>query len=138
MSPALVLVAALGLGTVTYVPAANVAAAFLKGQPMVEQENYKVHASRRGGAGEVEVHTADTDIIYMQTGTATLVTGGTMVGGRETAAEELRGASIEGGETREVGPGDLIVIPQGTPHWFRVVPGPLTYYVVKVRAVEAK
>jgi hypothetical protein len=48
----------------------------------------------------VEVHTCDTDIIYVLTGTATLVTGGTVVGGGETAPEEIRGTSVDGGETR--------------------------------------
>jgi len=27
----------------------------------------------------------------------------------------------------------VIIVPRGTPHWFREVQGPLTYYVVKVR-----
>jgi mannose-6-phosphate isomerase-like protein (cupin superfamily) len=38
---------------------------------------------------------------------------------------------IQGGETRRVGKGDVVVIPAGTPHWFRDVQGPLTYFVVK-------
>lgn len=118
---------------VTYLPSEKVAAAFAKGMPLLEVENYKVHASRRESAGQVEVHTKDTDIIHVLTGTATLVTGGTMVGGKETAPEEFRGASVEGGETRTISPGDVIVVPNGTPHWFKEVPAPMTYYVVKVR-----
>jgi len=123
---------------ITYMPAADVAAAFAKGRPLVEVENYKVHASRREGAGQVEVHTKDTDIIYVLTGTATFVTGGTMVGGKETAPEEIRGTSVEGGESRTLSPGDVAIVPNGTPHWFKDVPGPMTYYVVKVRAADAR
>ena len=120
--------------TVTYLPADKVAAAFAKGMPLVEVESYKVHASRREASGQAEVHAKDTDIIYVLTGTATFVTGGTVVDGKNIEAEEIRGASIEGGETREIRPGDVIIVPNGTPHWFKEVPAPMTYYVVKVRA----
>ena len=121
---------------VTYIPADRVKAAFAKGKPLLEVENYKVLASRRDGPGRVEVHTKDTDIFHVLTGTATLVTGGRMVGGKATGPEELRGVSVEGGEAHELRPGDVIVVPNGTPHWFKAVPGPMTYYVVKVRAPE--
>ncbi len=123
---------------ITFVPAPDVTAAFAKGRPLVEVENYKVHASRREAPGEAEIHTKDTDIIYVLTGTATFVTGGTIVGARETAAEEIRGASVEGGETRALKAGDFVIVPSGTPHWFKEVPGALTYYVVKVRAEGAR
>ena len=119
---------------VAYIPSEKVAAAFAKGMPLVEQENYKIHASRREAPGQAEVHTKDTDLIYVLTGTATFVTGGTVVGGKSPAPEEVRGTSVEGGETRTIQPGDLIIVPNGTAHWFKEVPGPMTYYVVKVRA----
>ncbi len=119
---------------VTYLPSEKVAAGFAKGMPLVEQENYKVHASRREAPGQVEVHAQDTDIIHVLTGTATFVTGGTMAGGKEIGPEEVRGTAIEGGETRTLKPGDVVIVPNGTPHWFKAVPGPMTYFVVKVRA----
>ena len=49
-----------------------------------------------------EIHTRDTDIIYVLQGSATLVTGGTAVDAKDTGPEELRGTAIEGGETREL------------------------------------
>lgn len=122
---------------VTYLPAEKVTAAFAKGMPLVEVENYKVHASRREEPGQVEVHTQDTDIIHVLTGSATFVTGGTVVGGQETAPEEIRGTSVVGGDTRTLRPGDVVIVPSGTPHWFKEVAGPMTYYVVKVRATGA-
>jgi mannose-6-phosphate isomerase-like protein (cupin superfamily) len=110
----------------------QVNAAFAKGVPLIEQYNYKIHASRRETQGMVEVHTKDTDLIYVLQGSATFITGGTMLDGKETAPNEIRGASIQGGETRELKKGDVIIVPNGTPHWFKQVKGPFLYYTVKV------
>jgi glc operon protein GlcG len=125
-----------GDAAVRYLGHDEVAAAFAKGTPMIEVRDYKIHASRREGPGLVEVHTRDTDIAYVLQGSATLVTGGAAVGLKEIGAEELRGSAIEGGETRQLEPGDVVVIPNGTPHWFKEVKAPFLYYVVKVRQAE--
>lgn len=121
---------------VTHFPAAQVSKAFEKGMPLLEIANYKVHASHRDGPGLVEVHTRDTDIIYMLEGTATLVTGGTVVDGKNIEAEEIRGKDVNGGETRQIAKGDVIIVPNGVPHWFKEVKGPVNYYVVKVRSAD--
>jgi mannose-6-phosphate isomerase-like protein (cupin superfamily) len=122
--------------TVRYLGHDKVAAAFAKGTPMIEVRDYKIYASRREGPGLVEVHTRDTDIAYVLQGSATLVTGGAAVGLKEIGSEELRGSAIQGGETRRLDPGDVVVIPNGTPHWFKEVKAPFLYYVVKVRQAE--
>ena len=80
-----------------------------------------------------EIHTEDADIVYVLDGSATLVTGGTAVNTKETAPGELRGDSIQGGETRQLAKGDVIVIPAGMPHWFKETTVPFLYYVVKAR-----
>jgi glc operon protein GlcG len=121
---------------VTYFPAAQVTKAFEKGMPLLEIANYKIHASHRDGSGLVEVHTRDTDIIYMLEGTATLVTGGSVVDGKNIDPEEIRGKDVKGGETHQITKGDVIIVPNGVPHWFKEVKGPLNYYVVKVRSVN--
>jgi len=121
-------------GKVAYFDGARVREAFAKGAVLFDQgERYMVHASRRDGAGQAEVHAKDADIIYVLDGTATLVTGGTVVEPKTTAPDEVRGRGIEGGETRNLARGDVLIVPAGTPHWFESVPGPFTYYVVKVR-----
>jgi mannose-6-phosphate isomerase-like protein (cupin superfamily) len=121
---------------VTLIDHGRVAAAFARGAPLVETGDYKIHASRREGPGVAEVHTRDTDIAYVLRGSATLVTGGTVVELKSIAPEELRGAAITGGETRQLVPGDVVVIPNGVPHWFQEVDAPFLYYVVKVRQAE--
>ena len=134
-------VAAFGVGLavphasskVSYFPADQVSAAFAKGAVLVNNGSYQVHASRREEPGQVEVHVKDADIIYMLEGTTTFVTGGTMVGGKTTAPDEIRGSTVQGGETRTLTKGDVIIVPKGTPHWFKEVSGPVLYYVVKVQ-----
>jgi quercetin dioxygenase-like cupin family protein len=117
---------------VEHLPAARVSAAFAKGEPLIETSAYKIHASRREQPGLAEVHVADTDIIYVLEGSATVVTGGTMVEGRTIGPNEIRGASIAGGETRRLVKGDVAVVRHGVPHQFQQVDAPFTYYVVKV------
>jgi glc operon protein GlcG len=121
---------------VTYLPAKHVSQAFVKGMPLFRGINYKVDASHRDEPGVVEVHTQDTDIIYILDGSATLVTGGTLVDAETIEPEEIRGRESKGGETRVITKGDVVVIPNGTPHWFKEVKGPIDYYVVKVKSVN--
>jgi glc operon protein GlcG len=121
---------------VTVIAHDRVAAAFARGIPLIETDDYKIHASRREASGAAEIHTRDTDIAYVIQGSATLVTGGAVVDLKPTAPEELRGTSISGGEVRRLVPGDVVVVPNGVPHWFKEVEAPFLYYVVKVRQAE--
>ena len=121
---------------VSFFESSAVRAAFDKGAVLVGDgpgHNYMVHASRREKPGMSEVHALDTDIIYVLDGEADFVTGGRVVGGKEVAANEVRGTRLEGGEARRLRRGDVITVANGTPHWFREVRGPFLYYVVKVR-----
>ncbi len=120
--------------SVSYFEKDKVEAAFAKGAVLFDNsDKYMVHASHRDKAGVVEVHEKDADIIYVLDGSATLVTGGEIVNGKTIAPGEIRGTNVKGGETRTINKGDVIIVPAGTPHWFKEVPGPLNYYVVKAR-----
>jgi glc operon protein GlcG len=122
---------------VLYYSKEQVAASFATGGVLVGAEDsneYMVHTSRRDRAGLAEVHARDTDIIYVTQGQATFVTGGTVPDAKPTAADELRGSAIQGGTTRAIAAGDVIVVPNGVAHWFKDVSAPFTYYVVKVRS----
>ena len=112
----------------TYVDAAKVAG----GGTFVTATDHLVQMLRRTAAGQVEVHTKETDIFYVVDGEATIVTGGMMVGGKETQPNQMRGTSIDGGETYHLKKGDSITIPAGVPHWFKEVPQSIQYFTVKV------
>jgi glc operon protein GlcG len=124
-----------GRPEVNYFAHQQVAQAFATGSVLLDGSgrNYMVHASRREKPGLAEVHALDTDVIYVQDGAATFVTGGSVVNPRTVDVNEVRGDSVSGGETRRLTRGDVITVPNGTPHWFKDVKGPFTYYVVKVR-----
>jgi glc operon protein GlcG len=132
LAAAVVLTGAAGPGAVTYVDHAKVAGALAKGGPLVNAPDLLVSGSHRTGPGKVEVHDKETDVIYVVDGEATFVTGGTMVGGAVTKPGQWMGSDITGGETRHLAKGDVIVVPAGTPHWFKDVPSAISYYVVKV------
>lgn len=137
--------AAMGSGhsplPVTYIESQKVAASFAKGAVLLGDDesmmhaarNYMVHASHRDKAGVVEIHEFDTDIVYVLKGTAQLITGGTPVGAKTIAPHEFRAPTVTGGEARKLVPGDVVIIPNGVPHWFKEVEAPFDYYVVKVR-----
>jgi glc operon protein GlcG len=127
-------VSAAAAAEVTQLDSARVRAAFAKGAPLLENGLYKIHASRRDAPGQAEVHVRDTDVLYVLEGSATLVTGGRVAEGAEIAPDEIRGPRIEGGMPRALSPGQVVVVPNGTPHWFESVRGPFVYYVVKVTA----
>jgi uncharacterized protein GlcG (DUF336 family)/mannose-6-phosphate isomerase-like protein (cupin superfamily) len=121
---------------VSFYPKAEVDEGFAKGSVLFDgrgERNYMLHTSRREGPGLVEVHTKDTDVLYVLKGSATIVTGGNMVDGKPIAADEIRGREITGGEAHNLVPGDSMIIPNGVPHWFKEVQAPFLYYVVKVR-----
>jgi len=113
----------------------QVAASFSKGAVLLDgsNRNYMVNTSRRDKPGLAEIHTLDTDIIYVTEGTATFVTGGTATEPREISPNEIRGSGIDGGETRQLSKGDVIIVPNGVPHWFKEVGGTFLYYTIKVR-----
>ena len=113
----------------------QVAASFSKGAVLLDgnNRNYMVHTSRRDKPGLAEIHTLDTDIIYVLEGSATIVTGGTSVESKETAPNEWRGTRIDGGETRQLVKGNVLIVPNGVPHWFKEVSGTFLYYTIKVR-----
>jgi len=119
----------------TFVDSKNVAAAFSKGMPLLETAGYKVHASRRVEPGQAEIHTLDTDVVYVVDGSATLVTGGKAIDAKEVAPNEIRGSRIEGGQEHHISKGDAVIIPNGLPHQFTAVEGEFHYFVCKPTAV---
>ncbi len=117
---------------VFHADAEAVRAKFMSGGLLLDGDLYKVDAGRRDQSGQVELHTFVTDVMYVLEGEATVVTGGEVVEQREVGPGEYRGSTIQGGTSHRLAKGDVMVVPQGVPHWFQELAGPLLYYVVKI------
>ncbi len=126
-----VIVAADGVPTVvTYVPNSKVTEVMTKGGEIVNDKGLIILANRRG-SGEVEVHDKTNHIFIIVEGEATFVTGGTLVGAKNTAPGQIRATSMNGGQTHQLRKGDVITIPAKTPHWWKEVQSKtIAYYAI--------
>jgi mannose-6-phosphate isomerase-like protein (cupin superfamily) len=117
---------------VTYVPHEKVSATMAKGGSIINDHGLIVLAQRRG-MGEVELHEKTNHVFIIVEGEATFVVGGTMVNPRETAPNQRRAPSVDGGQTYHLSKGDVITIPAKTPHWFKEVSTQtIAYYAVNI------
>ena len=123
-----------GSNGAAYFPAAAVDEKFRAGGLLLDEAGYKIDAGRREAPGEVEYHEHVVDVMHVVSGSATVITGGSMVDAREVAPGELRASTVQGGEPHELSEGDVLAIPSGVPHQFTEVSDPFLYFVVKVAA----
>jgi quercetin dioxygenase-like cupin family protein len=122
-----------GVPGATYVDHDKVTATLAKGGPLAKGGNFTVVTNFRTMGAEPEIHEKTTHIWYVLDGSATYVTGGTLIGGKAPSAGTTKGTNIEGGKTVQLTKGDVIVIPPGTPHWWKEVPKSITLYAVNTQ-----
>jgi len=90
--------------------------------------------ARRESDGQPEWHETQADIFFVQSGSATLVVGGTLVGAETTAPHEKRNGTIQGGIREKLSAGDVVRIPAKTPHQLLLEGShEFNYFVVKVK-----
>ena len=90
--------------------------------------------SRRQADGVVEWHENQADVFFVQSGSATLLVGSTMVGGEVTEPHEKRNGTIQDGIKRKLSAGDVVRIPPQMPHQLLLDGSPeFTYFVIKVK-----
>ncbi len=96
-------------------------------QPVVTLAPYVVNLEYRmsGLKAPAAVHETEAEIFFVVEGTGTAVTGGRLTDEKRTNAENLSGTGIEGGQSRRIAKGDILVVPQRSPHWFNPSDGPL-------------
>lgn len=103
-------------------------------RPLGDFPQDKFMLSRREADGIVELHENQADVFFVQSGSATLVVGGTMVGGETTEPHEKRNGTIQGGIKRKLAAGDIVRIPARVPHQILLDGSPeFTYFVVKIK-----
>lgn len=86
---------------------------------------YNVNLEYRTAVGPSAVHLHEAELFYVLEGTGTIVTGGKLVNETRTDAENFNGTGIEGGTSRPVAKGDVIIVPENTPHWYSAINGTL-------------
>jgi mannose-6-phosphate isomerase-like protein (cupin superfamily) len=102
-------------------------------EPLAKVGNRSFSLAHREGSGQVEWHEKQADVLVVESGTVTVIYGGSMVGEKTTAPGEKRADSIKGGQEATLTVGDVIHIPSKTPHQMKLAPGQsLTYFVMKV------
>ena len=74
-------------------------------------------------------HTGYTAVVFVVSGAATMVVGGTA---KSTAPDTFGGQFIQGGESRRINKGDVFIMPPDTIHWYKNVEPPFRYIEVPV------
>lgn len=100
-----------------------------------------VHRSAKGAQTSI-VHDELTEIYHVLSGSGTLVTGGTMTKPerfpansetvKDLAGPSWRGTTLEGGVSRKIKAGDVVIIPAGSGHYFSQIDGAIDYEVMRV------
>jgi len=89
-------------------------------------DQYRVNIVRRDQSAGAIAHAGNTELHYIIQGTGTVVTGGTIMPG--TGGQP---ATIANGVTQRVKPGDVVIVPADSPHWYSQVDGAITYLEVR-------
>ena len=133
-----------GTGTdVTYVDHDKVAAALNSKGEIFSAPKLRLSGGYRTGpdqpanyGADPEVHPTSIDIFYCIDGAVTVVTGGKVVGMKESGDKRMAGARVEQGRADHMTKGDWLLVPSGTPHWHTEFPKPFGFYrylLVKVQ-----
>src|SRR5205814_1113255 len=116
---------------VHYIDRNKVAAGFVKGERVLEDEGLVVIAQRVMQRGS-EMHGNTNHVFIIQDGEAEFVTGGKMIASKVIDPGQTRGTGIEGGVSHHLTKGDVITIPAKTPHQWKDTSktGSIAYYAV--------
>ena len=98
-------------------------------------DQYRINVVHRSKPAGAIAHPGNTELHYIIDGSATVVTGGTIV--RPPQGSNAL-ASIEGGATKHVTKGDVVIIPENSAHWYKDIEGQITYLEVRWLAPAKK
>ncbi len=101
--------------------------------PVKNADHYRINVVERTKPQGAIAHPGFMEVHHIIGGTGTLVTGGTIVRAAGAAAGS---ATIDGGVSRRVAKGDVVLVPAGAPHWYKDLEGTLTYLEVRFEEVK--
>ena len=113
--------------------------------PFAEGKAPGVVRRRMTGPQYAITHTRELEYMMVTKGTATLVTGGTLIPptidsdpypSDDPNAIVRSEVGVKGGLARRIGPGDVVVNLPGTPHWLSQIDGSIEYFEVRIPNVD--
>lgn len=89
------------------------------------------------------IHDYVTETYYILSGSGTFVTGGSLGGAKPTDLTRVNAGMSQtgtriGGTSQRVKPGDIVMVPAGTPHSFSELDGPISYLVYRFEPTVKK
>jgi mannose-6-phosphate isomerase-like protein (cupin superfamily) len=105
------------------------------GSTLADYGSHKLQLSARTMSGGAEIHAHFDDVMIVQHGSATLITGGNVLNPKTSQDGETKGTAIKGGMSRTITVGDIVTVNAGVPHQLVISPG-TTYSAVVVKVKE--
>jgi len=116
-------------GSGSLVGSGEVTNIFPEGQKLsASSPNQLIRTRRASDPNNASVHPDITEVYYIVDGSGTFMTGGRILD------PDDRATGSTGGVPSEVGPGDFVILPPGTVHWFSEINGSVTYIETRFEA----
>lgn len=101
---------------------------------LVDFPNETFMLAHREIDGTPEWHETQVDVFVVESGSATLIVGGTLNNAKTVSPHEKRDGTIEGGAKVPLAAGDIVRIPARTPHELLLKgSGEFNYFVIKIK-----
>ena len=104
--------------------------------PLLRGGSYSATIEYRRAPTPASVHLTVAETILVVAGHGTFVLGGTLAGAKPNGSN-ISGTGIDGGVSRSIGPGDMLLVPAGTPHLFAKIDGELAAVTMKLPVTPA-
>lgn len=101
-------------------------------RPLVQGDGHVAAIEVWKKPGRPAVHPEEAEYAIVLEGAGTLVSGGTLADPETRAAGLVEGSRIDGGTTRPLAAGDVLLIPAGVPHWFGITGDRLVLLGIKL------
>jgi mannose-6-phosphate isomerase-like protein (cupin superfamily) len=85
-------------------------------RPIISTAPDVLNLEYRTGKAPASVHTGQAELIIVLDGAGTVTTGGTLVDAVPGANGNISGKDVTGGVPQHLVKGDMLLVPQGTPH----------------------
>lgn len=84
--------------------------------PILSLAPYRAALEYRAANAPAAVHEKDAELIMVLDGEGTIATGGTLVDEKRVNPTNLSGSGITGGTVQALKKGDVLIVPEKTPH----------------------